>query len=107
MRIGPDWRVLRPPYPGRLTQWAKTSSHARCALVGNWLLEWERTGDEKYKNLIETGMRDISNFKYGLFTGYSSAVGFDPNTGHLYEEEDTSPSFKESYHRQYRDSHHT
>jgi hypothetical protein len=45
-------------------------------------------------------MRDIGGFKYGLFSGYSAAVGFDPNTGHLTEEEDTSPSFKESYHRQ-------
>lgn len=78
VRIGPDW----------------------LALVGNWLFEFERTGDAHYKDLIETGMRDIGNFKYGLFTGYSSAVGFDPNTGHLYEEEETSPSFKESYHRQ-------
>ncbi len=60
LRIGPDWY----------------------ALVSNWLTEWERTGDTKWRDLITTGMRDIAALPAGLFTGaYGGAVGFDPSTG--------------------------
>jgi hypothetical protein len=62
VRIGPDWY----------------------ALVSNWLTEWERTGDTKWRDLIVTGMRDIAALPAGLFTGEAGgAVGFDPATGHL------------------------
>ncbi|WP_439382852.1 exo-rhamnogalacturonan lyase family protein [Amycolatopsis lexingtonensis] len=62
LRIGPDWY----------------------ALVSNWLAEWERTGDVRWRDRIVTGMRDIAAFPAGLFTGEAGgAVGFDPATGHL------------------------
>lgn len=62
LRIGPDWY----------------------ALVSNWLTEWERTGDTKWRDLIITGMRDIARFPAGLFTGdHGGAVGFNPATGRL------------------------
>ncbi|WP_063753650.1 hypothetical protein [Kutzneria sp. 744] len=62
VRIGPDWY----------------------ALVSNWLTEWERTGDTRWRDRIVTGMRDIAAFPAGLFTGEAGgAVGFDPTTGHL------------------------
>ena len=62
VRIGPDWY----------------------ALVSNWLTEWERTGDTKWRDLIVTGMRDIAALPAGLFTGEAGgAVGFDPATGHI------------------------
>jgi hypothetical protein len=62
IRIGPDWY----------------------ALVSNWLTEWERTGDTKWRDLIVTGMRDIARLPAGLFTGeMGGAVGFDPKTGHI------------------------
>lgn len=62
VRIGPDWY----------------------ALVSNWLTEWERTGDVRWRDRIVTGMRDIATFPAGLFTGEAGgAVGFDPATGHL------------------------
>ncbi|CEL59044.1 hypothetical protein RSOLAG1IB_12246 [Rhizoctonia solani AG-1 IB] len=38
---------------------------------------------------------DIGAMKYGLFTGYTSAVGFDPDTGHLTDE---GGQFQASYH---------
>jgi hypothetical protein len=47
VRIGPDWY----------------------ALVSNWLTEWERTGDTRWRDRIVTGMRDIATFPAGLFTG--------------------------------------
>ncbi|CAE6369787.1 unnamed protein product [Rhizoctonia solani] len=73
VRIGPDWT----------------------ALAGNWFTEWERTNDTKWRDRIVTGMTDIGAMKYGLFTGYTSAVGFDPDTGHLTDE---GGQFQASYH---------
>lgn len=62
LRIGPDWY----------------------ALVGNWLTEWERTGDHRWRDRIVTGMTDIAGFPAGLFTGEAGgAVGFDPVSTHL------------------------
>ncbi|GAB3563986.1 exo-rhamnogalacturonan lyase family protein [Spelaeicoccus albus] len=62
LRIGPDWY----------------------ALVSNWLTEWERTGDTKWRDRITTGMKDIASFPAGLFTGEAGGVvGFDPKTAHL------------------------
>ncbi|KAG8790180.1 hypothetical protein FRC12_012566 [Ceratobasidium sp. 428] len=73
VRIGPDWT----------------------ALAGNWFTEWERTNDTKWRDRIVTGMTDIGAMKYGLFTGYTAAVGFDPNTAHLTDE---GGQFQASYH---------
>jgi hypothetical protein len=62
IRIGPDWY----------------------ALVSNWLTEWERTGDTKWRDRIVTGMQDIAKLPAGLFTGQQGgAVGYDPATGHI------------------------
>ncbi|CAE6439976.1 unnamed protein product [Rhizoctonia solani] len=73
IRIGPDWT----------------------ALAGNWFTEWERTNDTKWRDRIVTGMTDIGAMKYGLFTGYTAAVGFDPDTAHLTDE---GGQFQASYH---------
>jgi hypothetical protein len=62
IRIGPDW----------------------FALVSNWMTEWERTRDTRYRDRITTGMADIGNLPAGLFTGEEGgAVGFDPKTAHI------------------------
>jgi hypothetical protein len=62
IRIGPDWY----------------------ALVSNWLTEWERTGDTRWRDRIVTGMQDIATLPAGLFTGAAGgAVGFDPATAHI------------------------
>ncbi|SEG81097.1 hypothetical protein SAMN05216223_112165 [Actinacidiphila yanglinensis] len=62
IRIGPDWY----------------------ALVSNWLTEWERTGDTKWRDRIATGMKDIAKLPAGLFTGeQGGAVGYDPATGQI------------------------
>jgi hypothetical protein len=62
IRIGPDWY----------------------ALVSNWLTEWERTGDTRWRDRIATGMKDIAKLPAGLFTGeQGGAVGYDPATGHI------------------------
>lgn len=58
LRIGPDW----------------------LAYVGNWMTEWERTGNTLYRNKILAGMKSIGKLPDGFFTG-NKALGFDPATG--------------------------
>ena len=60
LRIGPDW----------------------LGYAGNWMTEWERTGNKKYLKKIETGMRSIASLRNGFFTG-NLAKGYDPATGRL------------------------
>ncbi len=58
LRIGPDW----------------------LAYAGNWLTEWERTGNTAYRYKIRAGMSSIAALPNGIFTG-PKALGFDPATG--------------------------
>ena len=60
LRWGPDW----------------------LALAGNWLTEWERTGDRSYYDKIKTGLDCLASFPDGLFTG-PGGLGYDPQTGIL------------------------
>ena len=87
LRIGPDW----------------------LALAGNWMTEWERTGDTKWRDKIIAGVDSILAMKYwmksGVFNGLnpdlpknadgtsklgplkgggSMTVGYDPATGKLF-----------------------
>jgi hypothetical protein len=69
IRIGPDW----------------------FAIAGNWMTEWERTNDERWRDRIVAGVDSIVTMPYGLETGkpaarYTAAaaiVGFDNATGKL------------------------
>ena len=67
LRIGPDW----------------------LAYVSNWMTEWERTGNIKYKNKIIAGMKSIANLPHGIFTG-PMALGYYPATGIITSEADTT-----------------
>jgi len=60
LRWGPDW----------------------LALAGNWMTEWERTGDKKYYNKIIAGLESLTKLPAGLFTG-PNGLGYDPKTGKL------------------------
>ncbi len=62
-RVGPDW----------------------FALVGNWMTEWERTGDTKYRDRILTGVKSFSKMPYGLFSGKEGAFGYDPESSKMYQ----------------------
>jgi len=69
IRIGPDW----------------------FAIAGNWMAEWERTGDAHWRDRILAGVDSIVAMPYGLETGKPEAnskalaatVGFDNATGKL------------------------
>lgn len=61
VRIGPDW----------------------IGLASNWLTEWERTGNEFYRDRIATGLQNIADMDLGMFTGNGGSLAFDPATGQL------------------------
>jgi hypothetical protein len=71
------------PYPGRVRggpDWL--------AFAGNWMTEWERTGDTKYRDKILAGMDSIAKMPFGFLTGPNQLYGYDPKTGKLYALED-------------------
>lgn len=67
LRVGPDW----------------------LAYAGNWMTEWERTGNVKYRDKILAGMHSIAALPHGFFTG-PKVLGYDPKTGVVSYEGDTS-----------------
>lgn len=67
LRIGPDW----------------------LAYAGNWMTEWERTGNTAYRDKILAGMRSIASMSHGIFSG-PKALGFDPATGVITNECDSA-----------------
>ncbi len=67
------------PYPARMRggpDWL--------ACAGNWMTEWERTGDTKYRDKILAGMDSIAAMPYGFMTGPNTLYGYDPLTCKLY-----------------------
>lgn len=67
LRIGPDW----------------------LAYAGNWMTQWERTRDNRYRDKIIAGMKSIAALPHQMFTG-PLALGYDPATGVITTECDTS-----------------
>jgi hypothetical protein len=63
VRLGPDW----------------------FAFLGNWMTEWERTGDTKWRDKILTGVESLGQMPLGLRTGRNLVFGYDPKTGKLYQ----------------------
>jgi hypothetical protein len=66
VRIGPDW----------------------LALIGNWMTEWERTGDTKWRDKIMAGVNSMAAMPLGMRTGRNLLMGYDPATGKLYQLDD-------------------
>lgn len=61
LRWGPDW----------------------LALAGNWMTEWERTGNILYKNKIIAGLESLTKLPDNLFTG-PNGLSYDPATGNMW-----------------------
>jgi hypothetical protein len=51
------------------------------AFASNWLAEWERTGDARYRDRIVVGLRDIAAMPHGMCSG--PTFGYDPATHRL------------------------
>jgi hypothetical protein len=58
------------------------------ACVGNWMTEWERTGNTKYRDKILAGVQSIAAMPYGFLSGPNALYGYDPATNKLYTLED-------------------
>ena len=67
VRAGPDW----------------------LAIAGNWMTEWERTGDTQWRDRILAGMNSIASMAHGFRTGRNMLMGFDPATGVLTARDNT------------------
>jgi len=63
VRLGPDW----------------------FAFVGNWMTEWERTGDTRWRDKILAGVESLGKMPLGLRSGRNLVFGYDPSTGKLSE----------------------
>jgi hypothetical protein len=73
-------------------------THARSgpdwfAFAGNWLIEWERTGDTRWRDKIVRGLDSIAAMPLGMFSG--PAFGYDPATATLHH---IGGDLKSSYH---------
>jgi len=66
VRVGPDW----------------------LAFIGNWMTEWERTGNTKWRDKIMAGVESMSAMPLGMRTGRNLVMGYDPDTGRLYQLDD-------------------
>ena len=71
VRMGPDW----------------------LAFVGNWMTEWERTGDTKLRDKIIAGVNSMSQMTYWMRTGQNLVMGYDPASGKLYQVDDALGSY--------------
>jgi len=71
VRSGPDW----------------------LALAGNWMTEWERTGNTQYRDKILAGMQSMEAMPHGFRTGRNLLMGFDPATGKLTARDTTLGSY--------------
>jgi hypothetical protein len=79
MRLAKPATEADKKYPGRVRggpDWL--------AFVGNWMTEWERTGNIKYRDKIITGMESILKMQYWFKTGEKLIFGYDPSTGKLF-----------------------
>ncbi len=63
VRLGPDW----------------------LAFVGNWMTEWERTGDTKWRDKIRAGVESLSAMPLGMRSGVNLVLGYDPASGKLFQ----------------------
>ena len=51
------------------------------SMLANWLTEWERSGDTRWRDKIRRGMESVAGMKHGFFSASGSA--YDPLTGAL------------------------
>ncbi|HWB31843.1 MAG TPA: twin-arginine translocation signal domain-containing protein [Acidobacteriaceae bacterium] len=77
-------READPPRPGDEKFVARVRSGPDwLAIAGNWMTEWERTGNTQWRDKILAGMQSIEAMPHGFRTGKSLLMGFDPATGVL------------------------
>lgn len=58
------------------------------AYVGNWMTEYERTGDRKWRDKIVAGLDSITAMQFGFRSGRNMVFGYDPTNGKLFQVSD-------------------
>ena len=71
VRLGPDW----------------------FAFVGNWMTEWERTGDPKWRDKILAGVNSLAAMPLGMKTGKNLVFGYDPADSRLFQLSDVAGDY--------------
>ncbi len=92
-RIDPMRKVIQPTaadaqYPARVRggpDWF--------AFLGNWMTEWERTGDTKYRDKIMTSLDSVAAMPFGFSTSQSLLWGFFPETGKVVPRDNNRGSY--------------
>jgi hypothetical protein len=80
MRLAQPLAEAEKKYPARIRggpDWL--------AFVSNWMTEWERTGDTKWRDKIVAGVESMAAMPYWFKTGVNLVHGYDPKTGKLYQ----------------------
>jgi hypothetical protein len=87
-------READPPRPGDEKYVTRVRSGPDwLALAGNWMTEWERTGDSHYRDKLFAGMKSMEAMPHGFRTGKNMLMGFDPATGILTARDTTLGSY--------------
>ena len=76
-------RLASPAVPGNPYPARARGGPDWLAFVGNWMTEWERTGETKYRDKILAGMDSIAAMPYGFLSGPNQLYGYDPSTGKM------------------------
>lgn len=63
------------------------------AFVSNWMTEWERTGDPKWRDKIVAGVESMFAMPYWFKSGRNLVYGYDPATGKLHRLSDELGSY--------------
>ncbi len=71
IRVGPDW----------------------LSFAGNWMVEWERTGDAKWRDKIMAGVDSMYDMPYWMRTGRNLVMGYDYKTGKLFQVDNTPGTY--------------
>jgi hypothetical protein len=80
MRIAQPITEAEKKYPARVR-----SGPDWLAFVGNWMTEWERTGDTRWRDKITAGVDSMLAMPYWFRSGKNLVYGYDPATGKLYQ----------------------
>jgi hypothetical protein len=76
-------RLASPAVPGNPFPARVRGGPDWLAFVSNWMTEWERTGEAKYRDKIIAGMDSIAAMPYAFLSGPNQLYGYDPATGKM------------------------
>jgi hypothetical protein len=88
MRLAQPITEAEKKYPARIR-----SGPDWLAFVSNWMTEWERTGDTKWRDKIVAGIDSMPAMPYWFKSGRNLVYGYDPKTGKLYQVSDQVGSY--------------